>query len=92
MHHALAFQANERFEVVGVCTSTRSVGRAAARFGAAQGTDARQLCAPSSPISSASAPFLTCASEMVRAGIDGGAASDRRLKSRLALNTSKVSR
>ena len=50
MHHALAFQANERFEVVGVCDiDPARLDAAAARFGAAQGTDARQLCASLKP-------------------------------------------
>jgi len=43
------------------------------RFGAAQGTDARQLCASLKPDIFCSAPFPNLRSEMVRAGIDGGA-------------------
>ena len=46
MHHALAFQANERFEVAGVCDiDPARLDAAAAKFGAAKGADARELCA-----------------------------------------------
>ena len=74
MHHALAFQANERFEVVGVCDiDPARLDAAAARFGAAQGTDARQLCASLKPDIFCFCTLPNLRSEMVRAGIDGGA-------------------
>jgi predicted dehydrogenase len=74
MHHALAFQANERFEVVGVCDiDPARLDAAAARFGAAKGTDARQLCASLKPDIFCFCTLPNLRSEMVRAGIDGGA-------------------
>ena len=63
MHHALAFQANDRFEVAGVCDiDPTRLDAAAAKFGAAKGTDAREVMRDrSSPTSSASAPSPTFA-------------------------------
>jgi len=76
----LAFQANERFEVVGVCDIDARLGldAAAARFGAAQGHGrAPVVRVPQGPDIFCFCTLPNLRSEMVRAGIDGGAASDR---------------
>ena len=74
MHHALAFQANERFEVVGVCDiDPARLEAAGIRFGAAKSTDARQLCASLKPDIFCFCTLPNLRSEMIRAGIDGGA-------------------
>ncbi len=74
MHHALAFQANGRFEVVGVCDiDPARLDAAAARFGAAKGADARQLCASLKPDVFCFCTLPNLRGDMIRAGIDGGA-------------------
>jgi predicted dehydrogenase len=74
MHHALAFQANGRFEVVGVCDiDPTRLDAAAARFGAAKGADAHQLCASLKPDIFCFCTLPNLRGEMIRAGIEGGA-------------------
>jgi predicted dehydrogenase len=74
MHHATAFQANGRFDVVGVCDiDPTRLDAAAAKFGASKGTDARQLCASLKPDVFCFCTLPNLRSEMIRAGIEGGA-------------------
>ena len=74
MHHAQAFQANGRFEVVGVCDiDPARLDAAAAKFGAAKGTDAFELATKVKPDVFCFCTLPNLRSEMVRAGIKGGA-------------------
>jgi predicted dehydrogenase len=74
IHHATAFKANGRFEVVGVCDiDPARLDAAAAKFGAAKGTDAQQLCASLKPDVFCFCTLPHLRSEMIRAGIEGGA-------------------
>jgi predicted dehydrogenase len=74
LHHATAFQANGRFEVVGVCDiDPTRLDAAAAKFGAAKGTDANELCASLKPDVFCFCTLPGLRSKMIRAGIDGGA-------------------
>ena len=63
MHHATAFQANPRFEVVGICDiDAARLDAAAAKLGVpVKGTDAKRWWRPPSRTSSASAPCRMCA-------------------------------
>jgi len=74
MHHALAFQANGRFEVAGVCDiDPTRLDAAAAKFGAAKGTDARELCASVKPDVFCFCTLPNLRIPMIQAGIAGGA-------------------
>ena len=74
MHHALAFQANDRFEVAGVCDiDPARLDAAAAKFGAAKGTDARELCATVKPDIFCFCTLPNLRIPMIKAGIEGGA-------------------
>ena len=74
MHHALAFQANGRFEVAGVCDiDPARLDAAAAKFGAAKGTDVRQLCASVKPDVFCFCTLPNLRTPMIQAGIEGGA-------------------
>jgi predicted dehydrogenase len=74
MHHAQAFQANGRFEVVGVCDiDPARLDAAAAKFGAVKGTDALELSSKVKPDVFCFCTLPNLRSEMIRAGIRGGA-------------------
>jgi len=75
MHHAQAFQANGRFEVVGVCDVDQArLDRAAARFGdAVKGTDALRVALEAKPDVFCFCTLPNLRSEMIRAGIKSGA-------------------
>jgi predicted dehydrogenase len=74
MHHAQAFQANGRFEVVGVCDiDPARLDAAAAKFGAAKGTDALQVASAAKPDVFCFCTLPNLRSEMIRAGIKSGA-------------------
>jgi predicted dehydrogenase len=74
MHHAQAFQANGRFEVAGVCDiDPTRLDAAAAKFGAAKGTDVRQLCASVKPDVFCFCTLPNLRTPMIKAGIEGGA-------------------
>jgi predicted dehydrogenase len=74
MHHAQAFQANGRFEVVGVCdVDTARLDAAAAKFGAAKGTNALELASKLKPDVFCFCTLPNLRSEMARAGIESGA-------------------
>jgi len=50
MHHALAFQANGRFEVAGVCDVDKDrLNAASTKFGCAAGTDAFEVASAVKP-------------------------------------------
>src|SRR6266568_1161169 len=75
MHHASAFQANPRFEVVGICDIDQGrVDAAAAKLGVpAKGTDARELAAEVKPDVFCFCTLPNVRTEMIRAGIESGA-------------------
>lgn len=74
MHHAQAFQANGRFEVVGVCDIDQArVDAAAAKFGAAKGTDALEVACKVKPDVFCFCTLPNLRSEMISAGIKSGA-------------------
>ncbi|MGO9402049.1 MAG: Gfo/Idh/MocA family protein [Terriglobales bacterium] len=74
MHHAQAFQANGRFEVVGVCDiDPARLDAAAAKFGAAKGTDAFQVASAVKPDVFCFCTLPNLRSEMIRVGIKSGA-------------------
>src|SRR5271157_360767 len=74
MHHAQAFQANRRFEVVGVCDiDPARLDAAAAKFGAAKGTDALQVASAVKPDVFCFCTLPNLRSEMIRVGIKSGA-------------------
>jgi predicted dehydrogenase len=74
MHHAQAFQANERFQVVGVCDiDSARMDAAAAKFGAARDTDALKLAMGVKPDVFCFCTLPGIRSEMIRAGIKSGA-------------------
>jgi predicted dehydrogenase len=74
MHHALAFQANDRFEVVGVCDvdGARAEG-AAAKFGCASSRDAGALATSLKPDVFCFCTLPNLRADMVRIGIESGA-------------------
>jgi predicted dehydrogenase len=73
-HHAQAFQANGRFEVVGLCDVNRArLHAAAAKFGAARGTDALPVALETKPDVFCSCTLPNLRSEMIRAGIQSSA-------------------
>ena len=75
MHHALAFQANPRFEIVGVCDIDQSRAEAAAaKLGApVKGTDARQVAGAARPDVFCFCTMPTVRSELIQVGIESGA-------------------
>jgi predicted dehydrogenase len=74
MHHAQAFQANGRFQVVGVCDiDTARMDAAATKFGAAKNADALKLAMEVKPDVFCFCTLPGIRSEMVRAGIKSGA-------------------
>jgi predicted dehydrogenase len=63
-HHAQAFQANGRFEVVGLCDVNRArLHAAAAKFGPPGARTRSRLHWKRSPTSSAPVPFRICAAK-----------------------------
>src|SRR5271157_555237 len=74
MHHAQAFHANGRFEVVGVCDiDPARLDAAAAKFGAAKGTEALQVASAVKPDVFCFCTLPNLRSEMIRVGIKSGA-------------------
>jgi predicted dehydrogenase len=74
MHHAQAFQANGRFQVVGVCDiDTARMDAAAAKFGAAKGSEALKLAMQVKPDVFCFCTLPVMRSEMIKAGIKSGA-------------------
>jgi predicted dehydrogenase len=73
-HHALAFQANQRFEVAGVCDVDRMrLDAAAAKFGGIRGTEARAVASAVKPDVFCVCTLPHLRSEMIRIGIQSGA-------------------
>ena len=75
MHHALAFQANPRFEVAGICDIDRDRLEAAAAkvFGGIKGTDAVQVASAVKPDVFCFCTLPNLRSQMIRIGIESGA-------------------
>ena len=74
MHHAQAFQANGRFDVVGVCDiDPGRLDAAAAKFGAQKSTDARQLALALKPDVFCFCTLPKLRTELTRTGIESGA-------------------
>jgi len=74
MHHALAFQANGRFEVAGVCDIDKErLEAAAAKFGAVKGTDAFQVASEVKPDVFCFCTLPKLRTEMIQVGIESGA-------------------
>ena len=75
MHHALAFQANSRFEVAGICDIDESrLDAAAAKLGnPIKGTDAREVARAARPDVFCFCTLPNIRTSMIRAGIDSGA-------------------
>jgi predicted dehydrogenase len=74
MHHALAFQANSRFEVAGVCDIDKArLDAAAAKFGCIKGTDAFGVAETVKPDVFCFCTLPKLRVEMVRVGIESGA-------------------
>jgi len=74
MHHALAFRANERFEVAGVCDLDKErLSAAAAKFGGVAGTDAFQVASSVKPDVFCFCTLPRLRSEMIRIAIEAGA-------------------
>jgi len=74
MHHAQAFHANGRFEVVGVCDiDPARLNAAAAKFGAARSTNALQLATEVKPDVFCFCTLPRLRREMIRVGIESGA-------------------
>jgi predicted dehydrogenase len=75
MHHALAFQANGRFEVAGICDvdPVRLNGASAKLFGGVKGMDALQVASAVKPDVFCFCTLPNLRSEMVRIGIQSGA-------------------
>jgi len=74
MHHALAFQANENFEIAGVCDIDKDrLNAAAAKFSCASGTDAFQVASRVKPDVFCFCTLPKLRSEMIRIGIETGA-------------------
>jgi predicted dehydrogenase len=75
MHHALAFQANGRFEVAGVCDiDPGRAEAAAAKTGASvKGTDAAQVASAVKPDVFCFCTMPGVRSELIRVGIESGA-------------------
>ena len=74
MHHASAFQANEKFEVAGICDVDKDrLSAAAAKFGGVAGTDAYQVASSVKPDVFCFCTLPKLRSEMIRIGIETGA-------------------
>ena len=74
MHHALAFQANGRFEIAGVCDIDKDrLSSAATKFSCASGTDAFQLASAVKPDVFCFCTLPRLRTEMIRIGIETGA-------------------
>ncbi|HSB17378.1 MAG TPA: Gfo/Idh/MocA family oxidoreductase [Bryobacteraceae bacterium] len=75
MHHTLAFQADGRFEVAGVCDVDQSrLDAAAAKLGApVKGLDAAQVAAAVKPDVFCFCTMPTVRSQLIRIGIENGA-------------------
>jgi predicted dehydrogenase len=76
MHHALAFQANERFEVTGICDiDAARLDAAGNKLGVTvRGTDARKVAAAARPDVFCFCTMPTVRLDMIQAGIESGAA------------------
>jgi predicted dehydrogenase len=74
MHHARAFQANGRFEVVGVCdVDAARMDAAAQAFDCAKDTDAMRLASSLKPDIFCFCTLPNLRREMIRVGIESGA-------------------
>ena len=74
MHHALAFQANGRFEVAGVCDVDKNrLDAAASKFGGVAGSDAFQVASKVKPDVFCFCTLPKLRTEMIRIGIESGA-------------------
>lgn len=75
MHHALAFQANERFEVAGICDiDAARLDAAGNKLGVTvRGTDARKVAASAHPDVFCFCTMPTVRLDMIQAGIESGA-------------------
>ena len=75
LHHAAAFQANGRFEIVGLCDIDQArLDAAAAKLGVGlKGTDAGQLAAAAKPDVFCFCTLPHVRTAMIQAGIDSGA-------------------
>ncbi|HEX4786647.1 MAG TPA: Gfo/Idh/MocA family oxidoreductase [Candidatus Sulfotelmatobacter sp.] len=74
MHHALAIQANKRFQVAGVCDIDRArLDAAASKFGCAKGKDALQVALAVKPDVFCFCTLPNLRIEMIRIAIDSGA-------------------
>jgi predicted dehydrogenase len=74
LHHAQAFQANGRFQVVGVCDiDPARLDAAAAKFGAEKDLDAARLAAKVKPDVFCFCTLPGLRSDMIKAGIASGA-------------------
>ena len=74
-HHALAFQANPRFEVAGVCDiDAARLDAAAAKLGVAiKGADAREVARAARPDVFCFCTLPNLRTPMIQAGIESGA-------------------
>jgi predicted dehydrogenase len=74
MHHALAFQANERFEVAGVCDiDAARLDAAASKFGGVKGKDALRIALSVKPDVFCFCTLPNLRSQMIRIAIESGA-------------------
>src|SRR5579864_1162434 len=74
MHHALAFHADSRFEVAGVCDiDPARLDAAAAKFGCAKGKDALEVASAAKPDVFCFCTLPHLRAEMIRIGIQSGA-------------------
>ena len=74
MHHALAFQANKRFEVAGVCDVDKErLNAASAKFGGVAGTDAFQVASAVKPDVFCFCTLPKLRTEMIQVGVESGA-------------------
>jgi len=74
MHHALAFHANGRFEVAGVCDIDKDrLNAASTKFGCTAGVDAYQVARAVNPDVFCFCTLPRLRTEMVRIGIETGA-------------------
>jgi predicted dehydrogenase len=74
MHHALAFQANNQFEVAGVCDiDAARLDAAASKFGCVKGKDALQVALSVKPDVFCFCTLPNQRMEMIRIAIDSGA-------------------
>jgi predicted dehydrogenase len=74
MHHALAFQANNRFEVAGVCDiDPARLDAAASKFGGVKGSDALKVALSVRPDVFCFCTLPNLRSQMIRIAIESGA-------------------